>query len=294
MDTKKIKQFLKLKIINEPTVYLLQELFKVSETKDDYSFLFKSLINLAETANNYNALKLLCMVSLKISKEQEAYDQILKYSKKIPNNVAILSILSIMETLGSVEASSNYYNLDRDIHIFDINIKNDNLSSNNIIKYIEESSQENYEPDEQSVSKGSVYFLSKKTHKYLDEFINEILNYFEKARLSIEKESPYKALKCDLSKLAFWAVKIKSGGNMEPHFHPKGCLSGVIYLDVDKNRSGDFIVGCSPSAIKNNENEKVVQVQNMRLIIFPSYYFHRTKFNLTAKNRFSMSFDLTP
>jgi hypothetical protein len=46
---------------------------------------------------------------------------------------------------------------------------------------------------------------------------------------------------------------------MEPHYHPKGLLSGVIYLDVDKDKSGNFIIGSSPSAMEDNDNEKVIQ-----------------------------------
>ena len=198
-----------------------------------------------------------------------------------------------METMDSVKASSNYYNLSRDIHIFDIPKTQGELSPQNIIKYIEGSSQEHYEPTEQSVSKGSVFFLKKQTNKNLDEFVNQILKYFKKAQLNIIQESPCKVLSSDLSKLGFWAVRIKSGGSMEPHYHPKGLLSGVIYLDVDKDKSGNFIVGSSPSAMEDNDNEKVIQISTMRLIVFPSYYFHKTKFNLSDKNRFSMSFDLT-
>ena len=80
---------------------------------------------------------------------------------------------------------------------------------------------------------------------------------------------------------------------MKPHFHPKGFLSGVLYLDVDGDTSGNFILGSSPNEIKGNDKERVIEVKNMRLIVFPSYYFHKTKFNLSDKNRFSMSFDLT-
>ena len=80
---------------------------------------------------------------------------------------------------------------------------------------------------------------------------------------------------------------------MEPHYHPKGLLSGVIYLDVDKDKSGNFVIGSSPSAMEDNDNEEVIQISNMRLIIFLSYYFHQTKFNFSNKNRFSISFDLS-
>ena len=292
MNANKIKDFLRLKINKESTTDLLEELYKISETQADYNFLFQSLMGKSSDEHDYRSLKLLFMVSLKTAKEQYAYDQILEYSRNDPDNISILSILSILETIDSVKANSNYFDLKRDIHIFDIPITKGNLSPENIIKYIEDSSQENYEPENQSVSKGSVFFLRKRINKSLDEFVNQILKYFKKAQLNIAKESPYKALSSALSKLDFWAVKLKSGGNMEPHFHPKGLLSGVIYLDVE-NKSGNFIIGSSPSATTFNKNEKVIQVKTMRLIIFPSYYFHKTKFNLASKNRFSMSFDLT-
>tara|TARA_Y100000992_G_C21215193_1_gene467517 strand:+ start:201 stop:1082 length:882 start_codon:yes stop_codon:yes gene_type:complete len=292
MLSNKIKEFLRLKINKASSSDLLEELYKISETQADYSFLFQSLLGKSSDEHDYRSLKLLFRVSLKIAKEQEAYDQILEYSRNDSDNIAILSILSIMETIDSVKATSNYFNLKRDIHIFDVPITKEDLSPENIIKYIEDSFQENYEPENQSVSKGSVFFLRKKINKNLDEFVNQILKYFKKAQFNIAKESPYNASSSNLSKLAFWAVRLKSGGSMEPHFHPKGKLSGVIYLDAE-NKSGNFIIGSSPSATKFYKNEKVIQVKTMRLIIFPSYYFHKTKFNLTSKNRFSMSFDLS-
>ena len=292
MRANKIKEFLKLKIIKESSSDLLKDFYKISENEADYNFLYKSLVGKSFDDHDYLSLKLLFMVSLRIGKEQEAYDQILEYSRISSENTTVLSILSILETIDSVKANSNYFDLKRDLHIFDIPANKGNLSPTNIIKYIEDSSQENFEPDEQSVSKGSVFFLSKKINKNLDEFVSQILKYFKKAQLNITKESPYKALSSDLSKLSFWAVKLKSGGNMEPHFHPKGLLSGVIYLDAE-DKSGNFIIGSSPSATEYTKNEKVIQVKTMRLIVFPSYYFHKTEFNLTSKNRFSMSFDLT-
>jgi hypothetical protein len=297
MHVNNIKKFLKERINKELNLGILhrlyEELYQISKTEKDYIFLFEKLMDNNCDQHTYSSLKLLSMISIKISKEQEAYNQILGYSKKSPDNITILSILSIMETIDSVKTSSNYYNLRRDIHIFDIPKTQVELSPQNIIKYIEGSSKEHFEPTEQSVSKGSVFFLKKQINKNLDEFVNQVLKYFRKAQLSIIHNSPCKVLSSDLSKVSFWAVKIKSGGSMEPHYHPKGLLSGVIYLDVDKDKSGNFIIGSSPSAMEDNDNEKVIQISNMRLIIFPSYYFHRTKFNLSNKNRFSMSFDLT-
>ena len=291
-----IKKFLKQKIkkeLNSDILHkLYQELYKVSKTKEDFNFLFDKLVEKNSEEHNYTSLKLLSMISIKLSKEQEAYNQILEYSKSSPDNITILSMVSIMETFDSVEASSNYFNLNRDINVFDIPKTQGIFSPQNIIKYIEDSSQEHYEPSEQSITNGSVFYLKKQRNKNLDEFVNQILRYFKKAQLNIIKESPCEILSSDLSKLAFWAVKIKSGGNMKPHFHPLGLLSGVLYLDVE-DRSGNFILGSSPYEIEGNDNEKVIEIKNMRLIVFPSYYFHKTKINLGKKNRFSMSFDLT-
>ena len=124
MQINKIKKFLKQKINRELNLGILhrlyQELYQISETEKDYIFLFEKLMNNNCEQHSYLSLKLLSMISIKISKEQEAYNQILEYSKKSPDNITILSMLSIMETIDSVKTSSNYYNLTRDIHIFDI------------------------------------------------------------------------------------------------------------------------------------------------------------------------------
>ena len=80
-----IKKFLKQKINKESNSDILdelyKELYKISKTQEDYSFLFDKLIEKGSEEHNYSSLKLLCIISIKLSKEQEAYDQILEYSK---------------------------------------------------------------------------------------------------------------------------------------------------------------------------------------------------------------------
>ena len=187
-----IKKFLKQKINKESNSDILdelyKELYKISKTQEDYSFLFDKLIEKGSEEHNYSSLKLLCIISIKLSKEQEAYDQILEYSKNSPESITILSILSIMETFDSIQASSNYFDLNRDISVFDIPKTRDVFSPLNIIKYIEDSAQEHYEPPEQSISNGSVFYLKKQNNKNLGEFVDQILRYFKKAQQNIIKE----------------------------------------------------------------------------------------------------------
>ena len=82
MQINKIKKFLKQKINRELNLGILhrlyQELYQISETEKDYIFLFEKLMNNNCEQHSYLSLKLLSMISIKISKEQEAYNQILE------------------------------------------------------------------------------------------------------------------------------------------------------------------------------------------------------------------------
>ena len=69
-----IKKFLKQKIkkeLNSDILHkLYQELYKVSKTKEDFNFLFDKLVEKNSEEHNYTSLKLLSMISIKLSKEQ--------------------------------------------------------------------------------------------------------------------------------------------------------------------------------------------------------------------------------
>jgi tetratricopeptide (TPR) repeat protein len=103
--------------------------------------------------------------------------------------------------------------------------------------------------------------------------------------------------------LASWAVKVNHDGHQKPHIHPAGWISGVYYVEVpnvEPNRDEN------PGAIEfgplsfGSERKNVsfphwrVMPQPGLLLLFPSYYAHRTRPTGVGDVRISVAFDVTP
>ena len=105
----------------------------------------------------------------------------------------------------------------------------------------------------------------------------------------------------DKAKLFGWIVSINSGGNLNPHIHKEGWLSGTLYLNVPKVSGSDegniafSLHGANyPTEGKQFPPEKVVDVDRGGIVLFPSSLFHYTiPFN-SSHERVSLAFDLIP
>ena len=98
--------------------------------------------------------------------------------------------------------------------------------------------------------------------------------------------------------LRVWATVLHSGGHQTPHLHPMAWLSGVYYvqLPTDLGSTGGLEFGPPPSHLVVNSapDEYAVAVQEGRLVLFPSYFYHRTKPFVSKQRRISLAFDVVP
>ena len=89
----------------------------------------------------------------------------------------------------------------------------------------------------------------------------------------------------------------------KPHDHPCCLISGVFFIDVNKN-SGDIVFhnpqhpglydkGLSSVSEYNTFNSQTWHISPTKnlLILFPSWLFHSVEPNLSKKNRISISFN---
>jgi Flp pilus assembly protein TadD len=99
-----------------------------------------------------------------------------------------------------------------------------------------------------------------------------------------------------------WSVVLERGGHQIPHIHPSAWLSGVYYAKVPEAiASGDAAEGWlefgdAERAFPSRLPPKVVRVQPVEglLVMFPSYFFHRTIPFDAPGTRISIAFDLMP
>lgn len=102
--------------------------------------------------------------------------------------------------------------------------------------------------------------------------------------------------------LRSWAVLMERNGYETPHIHPDGLVSGVYYVCLpsvvvqgDANHSGwiEFGVPDPVYALRRSAPTRLVQPVAGDMLLFPSYFWHRTiPFN-SGQQRLSIAFDLT-
>ncbi len=95
-----------------------------------------------------------------------------------------------------------------------------------------------------------------------------------------------------------WHVVLKKQGYQNPHIHPGGWLSGVIYLKVvpslDKNE-GAIEFSLNGEYYSNDSSPKLIYQPKLGdIVLFPSSLYHRTIPFSTNTDRIIVSFDLKP
>tara|TARA_B100001996_G_scaffold383065_1_gene377247 strand:- start:6270 stop:7538 length:1269 start_codon:yes stop_codon:yes gene_type:complete len=96
-----------------------------------------------------------------------------------------------------------------------------------------------------------------------------------------------------------WIVDIKKGGNLKPHMHKQGWLSGSMYLKVEKDEAdgGDLLFTLDGAGYPNNGKKfetKEINVKENKMILFPSSLFHFTTPFEGKENRVTLAFDINP
>jgi len=102
-------------------------------------------------------------------------------------------------------------------------------------------------------------------------------------------------------RLDMWATVLHEGGHQEPHIHPSGWLSGVYYVSCPfrKENPGhhgwlEFGRPASNYPFRMSAPTKLIEPREGLLVLFPSYFYHRTiPFDGSAP-RVSIAFDVVP
>ena len=97
-----------------------------------------------------------------------------------------------------------------------------------------------------------------------------------------------------------WLISMKSGGELLPHIHENGWLSGSIYINVppnSKNDSGKLVValGKDSDATNSRQNsKKVIDVVTGTMALFPASLMHHTIPFESDEERIVLAFDVIP
>jgi hypothetical protein len=93
---------------------------------------------------------------------------------------------------------------------------------------------------------------------------------------------------------------MKSGGELLPHIHEKGWLSGSIYINVPpklKIDSGKLVVALGKDSDATNSRlnlKKVIDVVTGSMVLFPASLMHYTIPFESEEERIVLAFDVIP
>ena len=126
----------------------------------------------------------------------------------------------------------------------------------------------------------------------IDSEINEYQTYFKNSNEGLIKNWPNSYF------VRGWLVKMKSGGNLSPHMHQYGWLSGCIYVNVPPKvniNSGNLVVCVNDDLTKVNNKpnlKKIINVDTGSLCLFPASLYHSTIPFESEEERIVLAFDV--
>jgi len=137
----------------------------------------------------------------------------------------------------------------------------------------------------------------------LADMVNAAVNTTtEQLRVAGFADHPVMAYAADTWTLRAWGVLLGAGGHQMPHLHPLAWLSGVYYarlpddMQVAGPQAGWLEFGLPPErlVVKSPAEPRAVEPREGRLVLFPSYFYHRTQPFESDRSRISIAFDVMP
>ena len=163
-----------------------------------------------------------------------------------------------------------------------------------------------HEPVDKATRGGSqtaefTYGLGGAAAALREQIVAHVRTYMDRMRAALP-EHPFVHGLPERWRLATWAVALQSQGYQGPHFHPDGRVSGVYYAAIPPGVSTQaFGAGClefgrTNEAIGGSAEPllRVVAPRGGLMVLFPSYFYHRTIPFEAAHPRISIAFDVLP
>jgi uncharacterized protein (TIGR02466 family) len=121
--------------------------------------------------------------------------------------------------------------------------------------------------------------------------------------LPADPEHPLNQRRPDRWQLTAWSVVMNAQGHQLPHVHPAAWISGVYYVQVPPSVRGDdaghegwIEFGEPPAEFQMPGGHPVVKRHPVegRMVLFPSWYWHRTIPFQSDTQRICIAFDVLP
>jgi Tfp pilus assembly protein PilF len=138
-------------------------------------------------------------------------------------------------------------------------------------------------------------------NNFIDEIQKIIRFEIERYRINFENSQEGLIRKWSTNySLYGWLICMKSGGELQPHIHDNGWLSGSIYINVppkSKIDSGNLVVALgkdSDASDPSLNSKKVIDVVTGSMALFPASLMHHTIPFESEEERIVLAFDVVP
>jgi tetratricopeptide (TPR) repeat protein len=231
------------------------------------------------------------------------------FLKEHPGNISVLAFLNIaLANSGDLDAVRKFYDFDRLLH---------SVNHNNILG-IEKLSQFNQILSEHILDHPSLVYQPKShatrfgSHSgelliepmgpvdQLKEMILEAVKDYCLA-VPIDLAHPWLKDRPEIFNLSIWGVAMEKQGHQISHIHPSAWLSGVYYSKIpdliladDPGNEGWIEFG-RPSddfSVTTEPVIKLIKPEEGLMLLFPSYFYHRTIPFDFQETRISIAFDI--
>ena len=138
-------------------------------------------------------------------------------------------------------------------------------------------------------------------HDFTEEIRKIIHSEVEKYRAYFKdsEEGLIRKWPADYS-ISSWLISMKSGGELRPHMHEAGWVSGSIYINVppkSKTDSGNLVVCIEDEESVRGErgiSKNIIDVVSGSLALFPASLLHYTIPFESEEERIVLAFDVMP
>ena len=101
-------------------------------------------------------------------------------------------------------------------------------------------------------------------------------------------------------RLEAWYLRLLKGGQVNPHIHDPGWLSGTLYLNVPDTVKGNEgaiafgLQGDDMPVLNADYPQKVCRVRTGDLVLFPASLFHHVLPFQSEEERLCIAYDVVP
>tara|TARA_Y100000590_G_scaffold222061_1_gene251366 strand:- start:1657 stop:2952 length:1296 start_codon:yes stop_codon:yes gene_type:complete len=147
-------------------------------------------------------------------------------------------------------------------------------------------------------SSGNLFLQDSPNIKIMENIVHDAIDSFKKKffdrNIGLIKYWPK-----DFEVIA-WLIIIKKEGNLLPHMHKHGWVSGSIYLHIPQRSSKDegnikfSLHGGGYPHDNKDYPAKIIDINKGSMVLFPSSLFHATLPFSSDEERVTLAFDLIP